>query len=202
MAFAKGRRVITTHQIEGVLSTVLDGCGDAVADTDYRLVGTAAAAMRGVLLPTEDIDVLLRERAGVDAFSAALSPHECLSPPQYLKGSKQYFASFEVQGIRVEFSTVELESESDTTECIGTGPWHHFDVIRCGCRSTPVVALELRLLTELSRKRSDHYVPIWQFMQCRGFDAELLVRGLRERGISRAEHLDLTSLINPDIRSQ
>ncbi len=192
--------MITARQIEAVLSGVLDGCGDAIADIDYRLVGTAAAAMRGVLLPAEDVDVLLRERADVDAFSAALSRHECLSPPQYLDGSKQYFASFEVQGIRIEFSTVEVESESDTTECIGTGPWNHFAMIRCGRRSAPVVALELRLLTELARGRADRYVPIWQFMQCHGFDAELLVRGLKERGISRVEHIDLTPLINPGIR--
>jgi hypothetical protein len=39
-------------------------------------------------------------------------------------------------------------------------------------------------------------------MQSSGYDAELLVRGLKERGISRAEHIDMTVLTNPDIRSQ
>ena len=190
-------QVIRMPQIEAVMSAVLDGCGDAVAGTDYRVVGTAAAMLHGVDLPAADVDVLLRERAGVDAFIAALSQHECLSPARYLDCSKQYFASVKVQGIQVEFSTVEAQSESATSECVGNGPWSHFAMARCGRRSIPVVALELRLLTELSRGRADRYVPIWQFMQCHGFDAELLVRGLRERGISRAEHIDLAALTSP-----
>jgi hypothetical protein len=195
-------QVIQIAQIEAVMAAVLDGCSNAVADTDYRIVGTAAALLHGVHLPAADVDVLLRTRAGVDAFSAALSPQQYLSPPQYLDGSKQYFASFKVRGVKVEFSTVETKSGSATGECTGNGPWNHFAMVRCGRKHIPVVALELRLLTELARKRADRYVPIWQFMQSNGYDAELLVRGLTERGISRAEHIDLTVLTNPDLRSR
>ena len=181
-----------------MLSTVLDECHDAIADTDYRVVGTAAAMLHGVHLPAADIDVLLRQRAGVDRFLAALCRHECLAPPQYLEGSRQYFAAVRIQGIKVEFSTVEAPSASATSECVGLGPWSHFAMVPCGRRSIPVVALELRLLTELARDRADRYIPIWQFMQCCGFDAELLGRGLRERGISQAKHIDLKPLASAD----
>ena len=183
--------MIQRSQIESVMSAILDGCGDSVADSDYRVVGTAAALLHGVHLPVADIDVLLRSRAGVDAFSAALGQYECLSPPKYLDCSRQYFASFKVQGIEIEFSTVEVNSESVTRECIGSGPWSHFVMARCGGRHVPIVALELRLLTELARGRADRYVPIWKFMQSRGYDRNFLARGLKERGISRVEHIDL-----------
>jgi len=137
----------------------------------------------------------------VDAFAAALSQQECLTPRQLLdhaKHAKQYFAAFRVQGIRVEFSTIEVDTECATYECSGDGPWSHFSMVGCGCWDTPVVALELRLLTELARGRADRYVPIWQFLQSRGYDAALLRRGLKDRGITRAEHVDLTPLTGSD----
>lgn len=190
--------MIQLPQVQSVMSTVLDRCSNAVADSDYRVVGTSAALLHGVHLPASDIDVLLRERAGIDAFAAALSQQECLSPPQYLDCSKQYFAKFRVQGIRVEFSTVEEDTKSATYECYGNGPWSHFSMVKCGCWNTPVVALELRLLTELARGRADRYIPIWQFLQARGYDAALLERGLKDRGITRAEHIDLTPLTGSD----
>jgi hypothetical protein len=152
--------------------------------------------LRGV--PASDIDVLLKERAGVDAFSAVLSPCKCLSSPTYLAGSRQYFSSFEVHGVEVEFSTVEGANESDTSECTGSGPWTHYSMVACGDHQVPVVCLELRLLTEIARGRPDRYVPIWEFMQSRRYARDLLARGLEERGISEAEQMDLTQLRHAD----
>lgn len=186
--------MIRVPEIEAAISMVLDSCKDVVADTDYRIVGTAAALLQGVDLPAADIDVLLRKRSGVEAFSAALRRYECLSPPQFLSCSQQYFAAFRVQGITIEFSTVEAKTDSTTAECIGTGPWNHYSMARCGDKHIPVVALELRLLTELARRRADRYVPIWRFLQSRGYDAALLSRGLKDKGIFQAEHIDLTAL--------
>ena len=186
--------MIEIPQVEAALSVVLGSDTAAARDTDYRIVGTAAALMLGVQLPAGDIDVLLRNRTGVDAFSAALSSWSCLSPPQYLEGSNQYFASYEIDGVEVEFSTVEGRNESDTGECTGRGPWIHYSLVTCVSRQVPVVSLELRLLTELARGRADRYVPIWEFMQLRGFDRELVARGLKERGITEAEHVDLVLL--------
>jgi hypothetical protein len=186
--------VIELFQVEAALSAVLGSATTAVPDTDYRIVGTAAALMQGVQLPAEDIDVLLRKRAGVDSFSAALSSWRCLSSPTYLESSKQYFASYDIDGVEVEFSTVEGDNESDTGECTGLGPWIHYSLVTCGSVQVPAVGLELRLLTELARGRADRYVPIWGIMQLRGYDRDLVARGLKERGITEAEQLDLAQL--------
>ena len=110
-------------QIEAVLKVVL-GCISAAPGHDYRIVGTAAARLHGVQLPVGDIDVLLRERAGVDAFCAALSSWSCLSPPTYLDGSRQYFAAYAIGGVAVELSTVEGHNGSDTGECTEIGRAH------------------------------------------------------------------------------
>ncbi|MEW6756475.1 MAG: hypothetical protein AB1505_36705, partial [Candidatus Latescibacterota bacterium] len=68
--------------------------------------------MHGVDLPVGDVDVLLRERSGVDALSSALSAYRCTAPPSYLEGSSQYFARFEVDGVVLEVSTVEAANAS------------------------------------------------------------------------------------------
>jgi hypothetical protein len=186
--------VIEIFQVEAALSVVFGTDPVAVRDTDYRIVGTAAALIHGVQLPVGDIDVLVRERAGVDAFSAALSGWKSLLPLRYLEDSRQYCASYEVNGVEVQFSTVEWDNESDTGECTGPGPWTHYSLVTCGSIQVPVVNLELRLLTELARGRADRYVPIWEFIQPRGYDRDLVARGLKERGITEAAQMDLALL--------
>lgn len=176
--------MIDMSQVEAALSVVLSNGSAVVPDCDYRIVGTAAALLHGVQLPAGDIDVLLKTRAGVDAFSAALSAWNCLSPPTYLEGSRQYFASYDIAGVEVEFSTVEWPNDSDTSECVGRGPWTHYSLMPCGPRRVPVVALELRLLSELARGRADRYGPIWEFMRLRQYDHDLVARGLREKRIT------------------
>ena len=49
---------------------------------EYRLVGTAAAMLRGVPLPVGDLDILLKERRGVDLFAQVLSDFPCITPPR------------------------------------------------------------------------------------------------------------------------
>jgi hypothetical protein len=176
--------MIDKRQIEKVLTAIYDLSKDVVSPSDYRLVGTAAAVMHGFDLPVGDIDILLRLRQGVDAFFNSLSAFECLTSPQYLEGSMQYFAAVNVHGIKVEFSTVEFACDLTTKECIGSGPWEHYAMINCGQRSIPVVALELRLLTELFRQRVDRYQPIWQFMQRKGYNKPLLEKGLIEQNLT------------------
>jgi hypothetical protein len=182
--------VLDKPRVEAVLSVVLGNAGTVVPDTDYRIVGTAAALLHGVQLPAGDVDVLLRNREGVDAFSDTLSSWKCLSPPSFLEWG-QYFAAFEIDGVEVEFSTVEVPIESDTWECSGPGPWMRHTYMTCGSGRVPVVDLELRFLTELTRGRADRYVPIWEFMQMRGYDHDPVARGLKERNITEVEHLDL-----------
>ncbi len=155
----------------------------ACAEIPYRLVGTAAALLRGVPLPAADIDILVRERADVDAFGAALAPFPCLFTPAWLPEARQYYANYDVQGVEVGISTVEVETEADTVETFGRGPWQHFDLLPVGPYSVPVVALELRLLTELFRDRPDRFTPIMGFLRERGADLKLIRRGLDRAGV-------------------
>ena len=133
------------------LTLVLDH-GPPQGEVPYRLVGTGAALLHGVDLPVGDIDLLLVDRAGVDAFCAALAPFKCLEPATWLSEARQYYANYLVNGVEVGLSTVEIETESDAIETYGSGPWElHYSLLPCGPYQVPTVDLELRLITELYR---------------------------------------------------
>jgi hypothetical protein len=116
---------------------------------EYRVFGTAAALVRGVTLPVGDLDILLKERHGVDLLGAVVSDFPSITPPTYLADARQYFANYDVHGVKTELSTVEWETDSDAVECIGSGPWDHFSFVRIDSLAAPVVALELRIVSEL-----------------------------------------------------
>ena len=123
-----------------------------VPPAEFRLVGTASSVLRGIVMPAADIDLLFRDRTDVDAWFAALSTDfDVETAPVWMPDASQYFARLYAQGIPVELSTVEVETDRDTMECFGTGPWQHFDLITCGAGTVPAVASELRLLTEVAR---------------------------------------------------
>lgn len=176
-------------RLEGVLGKVLERLGRAGRKVDFRLVGTAAALLHGVKLPAADVDLLARDRRGVEGFAAALEGFPCTQPPQHLEAAMQYFAEFRVDGVAVQISTVEVEDESDTLECVGGGPWVHYAALRCRGYSVPAVALELRLLSELRRGREDRVAPLLDFMKEKGCDLALLRRGMREAQIAEAQQL-------------
>jgi hypothetical protein len=174
--------LLDMDRLQTTLRMVLDHAGPALERYPYRLVGTAAALLQGVQLPTRDIDILVRERPAVDAIGAALAAFKCLEPPAYLPEARQYYANYEVNGVEVGISTVEWETDSDGIECLGRGPWEHFLLVPCGTYTVPAVALELRLVSELGRERPDRYGPLIQYMQAHGCDVELVRRGLAARG--------------------
>lgn len=173
-------------RIQETLISVLDTITPTCGKFDYCLVGTGAALLQGVELPAADIDILVKERKDIDMISKALSSFKCLTPPKWLPESFQYYASYEVNGIEVEFSTVEVESSADTIETFGRGPWEHYNSITCGTYTIPAVVLELRLLTELYRDRPDRYEPLLRFMQEKGCDMELIYRGFEVARLSPA----------------
>ena len=173
------------------LITVLDHAMPACAQIEYRLVGTGAALLQGVQLPAGDIDILVKEREDVDAFGSALSPFKCLFPPTWLPEDRQYYANYEVNGVEVGISTVEVETDSDAIETFGRGPWEHFSLIPCGPYTVPTVALELRLATELFRERPDRYTPIIQYMQSNGCDIDLIRGGMDAARLSQALREDV-----------
>ncbi|WP_049567474.1 hypothetical protein [Nonomuraea sp. SBT364] len=160
--------------------TALRAVGAAPA---YRVGGTGAALLQGVQLPVGDLDLLLARREDVDTVAAALSPFPCLYATSWLPESAQYFARYEVNGVHVEISTVEQETDSDGMECVGRGPWQHYVMITCGSYRVPVVRLELRLATELLRDRPDRYEPLLDHLATYGFDAALLHRAMTARDL-------------------
>ena len=133
---------LTRAEVARTLGRVLEAWQPAFP---YRLVGTAAALLQGVELPARDIDILCRERAAVDQFAAALARYPALQEPVWLAGDHQYFCNYDVEGVEVGASTVEIDTGYDTTETLGTGPWRHFVEVLLGAHRVPAVRLELRL---------------------------------------------------------
>lgn len=175
-------------ELQRVLALLLDLVG--LDRSDYRLVGTGAALVQGVQLPTGDIDILVARRADVDTFAAGLSGFRCLDPPAWLPGARQYFTHFELDEIKVGASTVEVPTDSDAIECIGPGPWVHYVDIDVGRHVVPAVALELRLVSELIRGRPDRSGPLIEHLRSHGADLRLVRRSMSERGV------------DPDVRKQ
>jgi hypothetical protein len=180
-------------RLRETLTTLLDHATPACAQVEYRLVGTGAALLRGVQLPTGDVDILVRERRDVDALGAALAPFECLFAPAWLPEDRQYYANYDLDGVEVGISTVEVDTDSDAFETIGPGPWIHFSLLECGPYSVPTVALELRLATELYRARPDRYRPILRHLQTHACDTELLRRALISARVPQALQADVLS---------
>ena len=173
-------------QLVKVLITLLDHAMPGCAHVEYRLVGTGAALLHGVRLPAVDIDILVRKREGVDAFCLALSGLRCIDPPAWLEGAQQYYGNYEVEGVEVEFSTVEVDSPVDTIETFGLGPWKHSVPLPCGRYTVPTVRLELRLITELYRNRPDRYKPLLEHLRVTGCDTALIRRGMTAVGLPEA----------------
>jgi hypothetical protein len=178
-------------RLRETLTAFLDYTMPTCAQIDYRLVGTGAALLHGVPLPAGDIDILVRERHSVDAFGSALSSFRCLEAPAWLAEMRQYYGNYEVNGVEVGISTVEIESDADTLETFGRGPWEHFTLLTCGRYAVPTVALELRLITELFRNRPDRYQPLIQYMQSHGCDLDFIRRGIAAAGLSQAMQDDV-----------
>jgi hypothetical protein len=152
-----------------------------VPDTEFRLVGTAACVLRGIDMPASDVDVLFQGRDAIDAWAASLADvAHVTDPPSWLDDASQYFARVAIEGVTVELSTVEIDADTDTAECVGSGPWVHFELVRCGGYTVPTVALELRLLTEVSRQRTDHAELIVDYLRSHPCDVALVERGLAE----------------------
>jgi hypothetical protein len=168
-------------ELRRVLALVLDRPGSAPREGKYRLVGTAAALLQGVALPAGDIDLLFADRDDVDRFGRALSSFPCLHRPSWLPEARQYFAEYAVEGIGVSASTVEQSTDIDTHECVGPGPWHHYTLIACDTHLVPTVTLELRLLTELMRDRTDQTDALSEHLRRHGCNLALVERGLRDR---------------------
>jgi hypothetical protein len=193
------QRLIDRPALLDVLSEILPRLQAVLGHSDYRLVGTAAALLHGCELPVGDVDFLMRDRHHVDAFADALSTHTCLVKPTFLQWSPrpnvtgQYWCRYDVDGICVEASTVEVTTESDCIEVSGSGPWTHYVSIQVGACLVPTVRTELRLATELSRHRVQKYKPIVDWMTKNGCDLTLVKRAMSARGVPAERQHDVVS---------
>jgi hypothetical protein len=122
------------------------------------------------------------------------------TPPGWIADAQQYFARVRADGVAVELSTVEIESESDTMECVGVGPWLHFDVVNCGAGRISAVATELRLITEVIRSREDRYRPIVGYLRRHGCDIGLIRRGLADLGAKQDRVDRILAELSPTTR--
>ena len=157
------------------METVLD----LVPDAEFRLVGTASCVLRGIEMAASDVDVLFRSRDAIDAWTASLAAVADVADwPIWIDEASQYFARLDVDGVTVELSTVEVEADTDAGECVGLGPWVHFDRVPCGRFTVPTVALELRLVTEVARQRADRWGPLVAYFRSHPCDLGLVERGL------------------------
>ncbi len=193
--------LIDQARLRETLIIVLDHILPTCAQIDYRLVGTGAALLHGVSLPAADIDILVRERHSVDTFGLALSHFKCLEVPAWLAESQQYYGNYEVNGVEVGISTVEVTSAADTIETFGPGPWEHFTLLPCGLYTVPTVVLELRLITELFRNRPDRYEPLIQFMRVNGCDLDFVTRGIAAVGLPQNLQDDVLHKLKTPLRS-
>ncbi|MFG6193415.1 hypothetical protein [Nonomuraea sp. JJY05] len=179
-----GDGFLEVADVTAALDTVLSTMRAAGVKINYRLGGTGAALLQGVRLPVGDIDLLAARREDVDEFETALASFPCLYAASWIPESSQYFARYEVHGVKVEMSTVERQVDSDGMECVGRGPWRHHVWVACGSHRVPAVRLELRLATELVRDRADRYEPLLDHMSAHGCDLDLLQRAMRDQGVS------------------
>lgn len=179
----RARALQGPDELRRLFSLVLDQVDPDTLGLEYRLVGTGAALAQGVPLPVGDVDVLVGRRDDVDGFAAGLSGFPCLNAPVWLPDARQYFTRFRVDGTDVEISTVEWPADTDTFECTGRGPWEHCVRVRFGSHVVPVVRLELRLVSELVRKRPDRIAPLIEHMRVHGADLPLVRRAMSGRQV-------------------
>lgn len=150
----------------------------AVPRLRYRLVGTAAAQLQGVDLPVGDIDILLAQRDDLDKIAAALGQLPCVTPPQWIGTSRQYYACYSPDGVGFSFSIVEAPVTEDGRECMGPGPWPHYVTVDCAGLPIDCVRLELRLTSEFARNRPNRYRPLPAHLAAHGADLDLLRHSL------------------------
>jgi hypothetical protein len=181
-------------RVEHALAPILE----RAPEVEVRLVGTASSLLRGIDMPASDIDILFRDRAGVDAWFTILSADlDVEGAPEWIADAGQYFTRLRANDVVIELSTVETESDIDELECVGAGPWRYFDLVACGARIVPTVATELRLITEFTRGREDRYRPIVDHLRAAGCYRALVRRGLANVGVTQTDIDEVLADLSP-----
>lgn len=163
-------------EIVDALAPLLDDL--ARLSDGVRVVGTASSALRGIRLPVGDVDILARDASVVDELVAASGcPAAAWIDTPF---GRQYLAEHVVSGVQVQVSTVESDAQGRRrlAECVGEAPWRYFSVVEVAGRPLPLVASELRLASDLMRRREDRWRPIAGHLVTNGYDSELLAQAV------------------------
>jgi hypothetical protein len=145
-----------------------------------RIVGTASSLLRGVDVPAGDVDILARTRDVVDELARDLDEAGATreAAPRWIDApfGGQYIADSRVGDVLVQISTVELSEPdpSSLAECAGDAAWRYFDVVDVDGYVIPVVASELRLLSDVIRGRPERWRPVAARLARDGYDEALL----------------------------
>ncbi len=190
---------LTKSKTESTLQIILHKIQASRVKINFRLIGTAAAQIRGITIPTADIDLLAESRKDVDAFIEIFRDFIDSESPKWFNCSNQYYASFQIDSTRVEISTVEIDSRLDIMETFGHGPWIHYSMISIGEYEIPAVALELRLISEVLRERTDRIYPIVDYLKQNSLNTDLLKRTLSE---NRPDYNNLNPTIAANIKKE
>ncbi|MGH2376161.1 MAG: hypothetical protein ACRDIC_22185 [bacterium] len=174
---------LRSPQICNALALVFDRVAKDLKGQRYCFVGTAAAVALGVPLRAGDVDILVPKRESVDLFARALSEFPCVRPPTWLPEARQYYTAFNIHGVQVEASTVERKTDSHYRETLGDGPYKHCRRVKFGRHAVPTIKLELRLATELARRRWGRYLPLIRWMQTHSCDTKLLRHAMQAVGV-------------------
>ncbi len=176
-------RATVVRQFSEVVAEVLNRITPLVEVRTLRLVGTAAALLQGVFLPTLDVNFLAKSRACVDTFHRVMDDFPCLRPPAWDAELHMYEAVHIVRGIEVGMAMMARETPEDALEVHGEGPWEHATPIAVGAHTLLAVKLELRLATELARDRAACTRPLLKHLRKHGCDIALLQRAMAARDI-------------------
>ena len=150
-----------------------------------RIVGTASSLLRGIDVPAGDVDILAKARDVVDELAHELDGAGATydAAPRWIDTpfGGQYIADSRVRGVLVQISTVELSQPDPNAvaECAGDAAWRHFDLVDVGGYAVPVVASELRLLSDVIRGRPDRWRPVAARLARDGYDEALLDAALQ-----------------------
>ena len=161
---------LTRSEVIGAIQSLLRASDRQLAEF-VRLVGTRRhCCAESSCPPATSTSWRRATQLSINWPGSPTTPVASASPrPRWLDTpfGGQYIADYEVHGVQVEFSTVELSGAPDASfvaECAGDTPWRYFDTIDVEGYAVRLVASELRLLRFHSGQRrslaSDCRVPV------------------------------------------
>lgn len=173
-----------------------------ILGVEWMVVGSAAAAVRGVDVIPRDVDILLpsgspesakiRLAQALRPWTAAASPGPGLDmmlsttehPWQYSTDGSWLFGRWTIDGSRLEVAGISGSVGPNVLwETQGDAVCGTRQVVTWQGRALPVVPLEVFLATLLVRNRPDQVTTVIRRLIERGYCIELIERACQDRGV-------------------